>query len=207
MFITFEGGEGSGKTTQIELLSEYLISKSHKVYLTREPGGTEGAENIRKLLVTGNPEKWDAKTEALLMYASRLDNYERLIKPNLNKGYIVISDRFADSTRVYQGLVGGISEIEIEELHSFCLGNFDPDLTFVLDIDVEQGLLRANSRNNNENRFESKGFEFHDLVRKGYLKLANKYKRMHVIDATMSVKEINSNIVQIIETYLNENNK
>ena len=207
MFITFEGGEGSGKTTQIELLSDYLLSKSHNVFVTREPGGSKGAESIRNLLVTGNPERWNAKTEALLMYASRLDNYERLIKPNLNQGKIVISDRFADSTRVYQGFVGGVSEREIEELHSFCLNNFDPDLTFILDIDVKQGLLRAKSRNNNENRFESKGLKFHELVRKGYLILADKNKRMHVIDASMSISEINNNIVQIVETYLNDNNK
>ena len=102
LFITFEGGEGSGKTTQIALLSDYLASKSYKVYVTREPGGSIGAESIRNLLVTGNPDKWDPETEALLMYAARRDNYIREIRPNLNEGKIVISDRFSDSTKVYQ---------------------------------------------------------------------------------------------------------
>ena len=110
LFITFEGGEGSGKTTQIALLSDYLVSKSYKVYVTREPGGSIGAESIRNLLVTGNPDKWDPETEALLMYAARRDNYIRVIRPNLNEGKIVISDRFSDSTNVYQGIVGGVSQ-------------------------------------------------------------------------------------------------
>ncbi len=203
LFITFEGGEGSGKTTQINFLSKYLISKSFKVLITREPGGSEGAESIRKLLVTGTPNRWDVETEALLMYAARRDNFIRLIKPSLNEGKIVISDRFSDSTRVYQGLVGGIPENKINTLHFFCLEEIEPDLTFLLDIDYQDGLSRANSRISNENRFESKGDKFHKLIRKAYLKLASENpSRVHVIDASLSKNQIKLNIFKIIDKYI-----
>lgn len=203
LFITFEGGEGSGKTTQINFLSKYLKSKSFKVLVTREPGGSEGAEIIRKLLVTGNPGRWDVETEALLMYAARRDNFIRLIKPSLNDGKIVISDRFSDSTRVYQGLVGGISKFKINSLHSFCLEELEPDLTFLLDINYQDGLSRANLRISNENRFESKGDEFHKSVRKAYLKIASENpKRIHVIDASKSKNQIKLNIFKIIDEYI-----
>ncbi len=206
LFITFEGGEGSGKTTQIALLSDYLVSKSYKVYVTREPGGSIGAESIRNLLVTGNPDKWDSETEALLMYAARRDNYIRVIRPNLNEGKIVISDRFSDSTKVYQGIVGGVPQEKINLLHNFCLDNFQPDLTFILDIDVKKGLFRANSRKGNENRFESKGIDFHNLVRDAYLDLASKNrKRMHIIDASKCIADINSDIKNIFDKYIKEN--
>ena len=206
LFITFEGGEGSGKTTQIALLSDYLASKYYKVYVTREPGGSKGAESIRNLLVTGNPDKWDPETEALLMYAARRDNYIRVIRPNLNEGKIVISDRFSDSTNVYQGIVGGVSQEKINLLHNFCLDNFQPDLTFILDIDVKRGLSRANSRKGNENRFESKGTDFHNLVRDAYLDLASKNKkRMYIIDASKSITDIYGDIKNIFDKYIKEN--
>ena len=203
LFITFEGGEGSGKTTQINFLSQYLKLKSFKVLVTREPGGSDGAESIRKLLVTGNANRWDVETEALLMYAARRDNFIRLIKPSLNDGKIVISDRFSDSTRVYQGLVGGISEYKINTLHSFCLGEIEPDLTFLLDINYHDGLARANARISNENRFESKGDKFHKSIRKAYLKLASENpSRIHVIDASKSTNQIKLNIFKIIDKYI-----
>ncbi len=203
LFITFEGGEGSGKTTQINFLSKYLKLKSFKVLVTREPGGSDGAESIRKLLVTGNANRWDVETEALLMYAARRDNFIRLIKPSLNDGKIVISDRFSDSTRVYQGLVGGISEYKINTLHSFCLEEIEPDLTFLLDINYHEGLARANARISNENRFESKGDKFHKSIRKAYLKLAYENpSRIHVIDASKSKNQIKLNIFKIVDKYI-----
>lgn len=206
LFITFEGGEGAGKTTQISLLYEYLDSKSHKVFVTREPGGSIGAESIRKLLVTGNPERWDSETEALLMYAARRDNYIRLIRPNLDDGKIVISDRFSDSTKVYQGIVGGVSIKKINLLHNFCLDEFQPDLTFILDIDVKKGLSRANSRKGNENRFESKGINFHNSVRDAYIDLASKNKeRMHIIDASKTISDMHNDIKNIFDKYIKEN--
>ena len=203
LFITFEGGEGSGKTTQINFLSKYLKLKSFKVLITREPGGSDGAESIRKLLVTGNANRWDVETEALLMYAARRDNFIRLIKPSLNDGKIVISDRFSDSTRVYQGLVGGISEYKINTLHSFCLEEIEPDLTFLLDINYHEGLARANARISNENRFESKGDKFHKSIRKAYLKLAYENpSRIDVIDASKSKNQIKLNIFKIVDKYI-----
>ena len=206
LFITFEGGEGSGKTTQIALLSKYLVSQSHKVFVTREPGGSIGAESIRNLLVTGNVERWDPETEALLMYAARRDNYIRIIRPNLKDGKIVISDRFSDSTKVYQGIVGGVEIEKINSLNNFCLDKFQPDLTFILDIDVKTGLSRANSRKGNENRFESKGADFHNLVRDAYLDLASENKeRMHVIDASKTISDIYSDIKNIFDKYIKEN--
>ncbi len=203
LFISFEGGEGSGKTTQINFLSKYLKSKSFKVLITREPGGSEGAERIRKLLVTGTPGRWDVETEALLMYAARRDNFIRTISPSLNDGKIVISDRFSDSTRVYQGVVGGIPEYKINTLHSFCLEEIEPDLTFLLDINYQDGLSRAKSRISNENRFESKGNKFHKSIRKAYLKLASENpNRIHVIDASKSKNQIKLNIFKIIDKYI-----
>ena len=208
LFITFEGGEGSGKTTQINFLLKYLKSKSFKVLITREPGGSDGAESIRKLLVTGTPSRWDVETEALLMYAARRDNFIRLIKPSLKDGKIVISDRFSDSTRVYQGLVGGISEYKINTLHSFCLEKIEPDLTILLDINYHDGLARANARVSNENRFESKGDKFHKSIRKAYLKLASENPtRIHVIDASQSKNQIKLNIFKIIDKYIEKSEK
>ncbi len=206
MFITFEGGEGTGKSTQINLLSKFLISNLYKVFVTREPGGSIGAETIRKLLVTGNPNRWDAHTEALLMYAARRDNFKRIIKPKLAEGNIVISDRFSDSTKVYQGHVGGISDTNIDLLHKFSLDNFYPDLTFVLDLDVSEGLKRANTRKSNEKRFESKGFEFHENVRKSYLKLASdEPNRIYIIDASKSISKIQNEIIKVVEKFLTKN--
>ena len=206
MFITFEGGEGSGKSTQINLLSKFLLSNLYKVFVTREPGGSVGAETIRQLLVTGNPNRWDAHTEALLMYAARRDNFIRIIKPKLSEGNIVISDRFSDSTKVYQGYVGGVSDTNIDLLHKFSLDDFYPDLTFYLDLDVTKGLERANSRKSNEKRFESKGLEFHENIRKSYLKLASdEPARIYIIDASKSISKIHYEITKVVEKFLTKN--
>jgi len=188
------------------LLSKFLLSNLYKVFVTREPGGSVGAETIRQLLVTGNPNRWDAHTEALLMYAARRDNFIRIIKPKLSEGNIVISDRFSDSTKVYQGYVGGVSDANIDLLHKFSLDNFYPDLTFFLDLDVNKGLERANSRKSNEKRFESKGLEFHENIRKSYLKLASdEPARIYIIDASKSISKIHYEITKVVEKFLTKN--
>ena len=207
MFISFEGGEGTGKSTQIKLLEESLKKKSYDVFVTREPGGSIGAETIRNLLVKGKPNRWDVETETLLMYAARRDNYIRCIKPALKSGKIVISDRFADSTRVYQGYVGGVSQKYIDYIHEVSLGDFKPDLTILLDQGVDKGLSRAITRNSNENRFELKGKNFHLLVRKSYLKLASiEPDRFSIIDASGSVGEVKNQIFDIINNILKNKN-
>ena len=204
MFISFEGGEGSGKTTQIKLLIDTLKKNNFNFFNTREPGGTQGGENIRKLLVNGNPNRWDTETEALLMFAARRDNYIRNILPSLKKEHLIISDRYTDSTRVYQGLVGGLGLRKINLLSKTFLNNFEPNLTFLIDIDVDDGLGRVSLRDNSEHRFESKGKDFHLLVRKQYLYLSKIYKdRIILIDGSLSIDEINLQILNIINHKFN----
>lgn len=204
IFISFEGGEGSGKTTQIKLLSNWIMGEwSGRVTQTREPGGTHGAELIRELLVTGDEKRWDSVTEALLMTASRRDNLIRIIKPALDKGEAVITDRFFDSTSVYQGLVGGASDELITALNSLCLDNIRPDITILLDIDPELGLSRSTRAENDETRFESKGLEFHEKVRASYLSLAAQDPdRFMVIDASRNEKVIHDDIIAQIKPRL-----
>jgi len=204
MFISFEGGEGSGKTSQINLLIKVLKKNNLNYFHTREPGGSEGGENIRKLLVNGNPNRWDAETEALLMFAARRDNYIRNILPSLEKNHLVISDRYTDSTRVYQGLVGGLGLRKINLLSKTFLNNFEPNLTFLLDIDANLGLERVYKRNNSEHRFESKGIDYHFLIRKKYHYLSKIYKdRIILIDGSLGIDEINFKIITIINKKLN----
>ena len=201
MFISFEGGEGSGKTTQIDLLKEKLLNNNNKVLVTREPGGSSGAEKIRKLLVKGKPNRWDPETEALLMFAARRDNFIRSIKPSLDMGEIVISDRYTDSTRVYQGLVGGVGLKKINSLNKIILGNFEPELTILLDIDVDIGLKRVSLRKDQEIRFESKGVKFHNLVRKKYLYLSKLYNNRIIVINALGKK---NDISYIISKKINE---
>jgi len=203
-FISFEGGEGSGKTTQIKLLANWIQSVWRgKVTQTREPGGTHGAELIRQLLVTGDKERWDSVTEALLMTASRRDNLMRIIKPALDDGDAVITDRFFDSTSVYQGLVGGVAPEIITALNTLCLNHISPDITILLDIDPELGLKRSNRVENAETRFEDKGLEFHQRVRKAYLDLAQSNSgRFIVIDASRNEKAIHDDIIAQLEPIL-----
>ena len=204
IFISFEGGEGSGKTTQIKLLANWIQSVWRgKVTQTREPGGTHGAELIRQLLVTGDKERWDSVTEALLMTASRRDNLMRIIKPALDDGDVVITDRFFDSTSVYQGLVGGVAPEIITALNTLCLDHISPDITILLDIDPELGLKRSNRVENAETRFEDKGLEFHQRVRKAYLELAQSNPdRFIVIDASRNEKAIHDDIIAQLEPLL-----
>ncbi len=166
-FLTFEGADGSGKSTQARRLAEALTADGHDVVLTREPGGSKGAEEIRRLLVEGDPGRWSAKTEILLFFAARRDHLERTIEPALARGAIVISDRFSDSTRVYQGAARGELRALVDTLHELMIGT-EPDLTLVIDIDAETGLKRGLARNSGEDRFEDLGAGFQQKLRQGY---------------------------------------
>lgn len=184
-FITIEGGEGTGKSTQIARLAARLQPLVGEVFITREPGGSAGAEQIRNLLVNGPPERWSAATETLLMYAARRDHIERLIEPALKAGAYVISDRFHDSTRAYQGAAGGASHALIEALETTVLEGLLPDLTLILDLASDVGLARAKDRADGEARFETKGREFHERLREAFLHIAAREpQRCAVIDAT-----------------------
>jgi dTMP kinase len=171
-FITFEGGEGGGKSTQIRLLAERLGADGREVVLTREPGGAPGAEALRKLLLEGEVDRWSPLSETLLMYAARNDHLERLIRPALARGAIVLCDRFADSTRAYQGAAGGVDPAFIAALEQQVLGDTRPDLTLILDLPVDEGLARAAARPGAEVRFESKGKAFHERLRQAFLEIA-----------------------------------
>jgi len=200
-FITFEGGEGSGKTTQIQMLADHFKSHIHGCdpLLTREPGGTESAESIRQLLVTGRADRWRAATEAMLMSASRHEHVVHVLRPALGAGRIVICDRYNDSTRVYQGVVGGVPNEDIEALNRLACGDLVPDLTILLDMDVEEGLRRAGTRATTESRFESKGTDFHRRVRQAFLDLAEQQSdRFVVIDAARVVHDIAADIVAAV---------
>lgn len=206
IFISFEGGEGSGKTTQIKLLANWLSGVWRgKVTQTREPGGTHGAELIRELLVKGDEARWDSVTEALLMTASRRDNLCRIIRPALQDGDAVITDRFFDSTTVYQGIVGGVDPALITELNTRSLDGVIPDITLLLDIDPEIGLSRSTRGENEETRFENKGIAFHERVRAGYLDLAARNPdRFIVIDASRNEKVIHDDIITQVEPKLGQ---
>ncbi len=183
-FITLEGGEGTGKSTQIGRLAEFLRARVGDPVVTREPGGSPGAESIRNLLVNGPAEKWSAQTETLLMYAARRDHIERVIEPALSRGAWVVCDRFADSTRAYQGAAGGADPALIRALEDHVLAGLAPDLTLVLDLPVETGLARAKSRGEAEARFEAKGAAFHQALRQAFLDIAvREPERCVVIDA------------------------
>jgi len=197
-FITIEGGEGSGKTAQAKLLADALRRLGRDVLLTREPGGSPGAELIRTLLVTGTTKRWDGITEALLHYAARRDHVTSTIKPALKKRKVVISDRFADSTLAYQGHGYGLPIKYIEALHKITLASFQPDLTFILDLPVEIGLKRAKGRGGTEDRYERMDISFHDRIRKGFMSIAQgNPNRCFVINADRSAKTIHADILQI----------
>lgn len=170
-FITFEGGEGSGKSTQAKRLAESLQAEGRKVLLTREPGGTAGAEQIRSLLVEGEAERWDAWSEALLVNAARRDHVQRVIAPALAKGVWVICDRFVHSTLAYQGIVGGLGSGALRALHAMVLGRMWPDLVLIFDLPAKQGLARATARGG-ATRFEARGLAFHEDLRQAFRDLA-----------------------------------
>ena len=202
-FISFEGGEGVGKSTQIRLLAERLANSGHEVVLTREPGGTPGAEAIRALLVEGDAGRWSATVEALLMNAARADHVERLIRPALARGAWVVSDRYADSTLVYQGVAGQLAEAGLRTLHGFSTGDLWPDLTLILDLPEADGLARAAGREGGEARFESKGAEFHLAVRAGFrARAAAEPARCKLIDASGSIDAVAARIRAQVEPLL-----
>jgi dTMP kinase len=194
-FITFEGGEGAGKSTQVRILAERLRDGGIEVVATREPGGSPGAEAIRALLVTGDPDRWSAVSETLLMYAARRDHIERTIRPALARGAWVISDRFADSSRAYQGAGGGVSPALLAAMEAYVLENTRPDLTLMLDLPVEQGLKRAGLRGGDEARFEAKDIEFHQRLRKAFLAIAKAESRRCVVIDAKAVPELVSKAV------------
>ena len=183
-FITLEGGEGVGKSTQAGILTERLALAGLEVLRTREPGGSENAEAVRDLVVKGDAGRWSPVAETLLMYAARADHLERLIRPALERGAWVVCDRFADSTRAYQGAGGGVAPAIIEGIDAAVVGADQPDLTLVFDMPVEVGLERAFGRDMFEARFESKGAEFHQRLRQHFLAIAAREpERCVVIDA------------------------
>jgi dTMP kinase len=183
-FITLEGGEGAGKSTQIKRLAAALEKKDMGVLTTREPGGSPGAEEIRGLLVNGAPGRWDALTETLLVYAARADHVKRTIGPALLAGTWVICDRFSDSTYAYQGGGRGLARETIRRIDAVVLDDFRPDLTLILDLDVETGLKRAGARGTAESRFENFDKEFHEKLRQTFLDIARRDPtRCVVIDA------------------------
>ncbi|MCT8159356.1 dTMP kinase [Pseudoruegeria sp. SHC-113] len=182
MFISFEGIDGSGKSTQARLLAARLEAEGHAVVLTREPGGSPGAEEIRRLVLEGDPDRWSAETEILLFTAARRDHLERTIQPALAEGKIVLCDRFADSTRMYQGISRGDLRGTVDALHSLMIGR-EPDLTVLIDMDPAKGLSRAKARQTAEERFEDFGLELQQKMRAGFLELAAEFApRFAVID-------------------------
>ncbi len=173
-FITFEGIDGSGKSTQVRRLTQTLETQGIEVVTTREPGGAPGAEEIRQLVLTGDPDRWSAETEILLFTAARRDHLEKTIQPALDAGRTVISDRFADSTRVYQGATRGDLRTKVDQLHEVMIGK-EPDLTFIIDMDPATALQRGLARNSGEDRFEDFGLAFQETLRAGFLALANDF--------------------------------
>jgi len=202
-FISFEGGEGSGKSTQISLLASWLEAQGTQVVRTREPGGAPSAEIIRKLLVEGDTDAWQPITEILLHYSARAEHLAHTVLPALNAGKWVLSDRFADSTLAYQGYGHGFDLGIIAQIHKASVGDLKTDLTLVLDIPVDTGLMRASARNQGEDRYERMGQEFHERVRAGFLAIAeNDTGRCVVIDASVDVDSVASNIKDIIQDRL-----
>jgi dTMP kinase len=196
-FITFEGGEGAGKTTQIVLLAEKLRASGQTVITTREPGGTKGAEAIRALLVTGEADRWDAMTELFLLNAARRDHVQRVIRPALARGDTILCDRFIDSTRIYQGFVKGLADDIICALHAQSTGDLWPDTTLLLDLPADVGLERTTIRHGNEDRFEGEDLDFHTRLRQGFLALAARDpQRISIIDADAPVDSVAAAIWQ-----------
>ena len=201
-FISFEGIDGSGKSTQLKLLAERLKAKEHEVVLTREPGGSPGAEEIRGLVLQGDPDRWSAETELLLFTAARRDHLERTILPALVAGKIVLCDRFADSTRMYQGLSRGDLRQSVDALHALMIGT-EPDLTVLIDINPALGLHRAKSRHGTEERFEDFGESLQARMRQGFLTLAAEQpQRIHVIDGDHSIDRVAQDIFGVVQSFL-----
>jgi len=202
-FITIEGGEGTAKSTHAKLLCDALRAQGLAVVCTREPGGSPGAEEIRRLLVSGEPDRWDAMTEALLFCAARRDHLVKTVQPALARGEWVVSDRFADSTAAYQGFAQGLGQDVVERLHEMVAGGCVPDLTVILDVPVDVGLARANERGGG--RYERMGARFHQRLREGYLDIARREPgRCVVIDARADPDTVHAAVVAVVRERLGE---
>jgi dTMP kinase len=198
-FISFEGGEGAGKSTQLTRLAERLAEAGLKVVRTREPGGTEGADAIRELLVTGATDRWDPVSEVLLNYAARRDHVERVIKPALARGEWVVCDRFADSTMAYQGYGYGLGTELIETVHRATLGDFHTDMTIIMDFAPAEGLARARARDPDPSRYERFDIEFHERLRAGFLAIAKSApERCLVLDAAGPIDQVADAVWQAV---------
>jgi len=201
-FISFEGIDGSGKSTQARRLATHLEGQGHDVVLTREPGGSPGAEDIRALVLEGEPDRWSPETELLLFTAARRDHLERTIRPAIEAGKIVICDRFADSTRMYQGLRRAGLRALVDQLHDLMIGR-EPDLTVLIDMDPETGLSRALSRNGGEERFESFGNDLQAKMRAGFLELAAEFPdRFTTIDGGRDMEAVAGDVTRTVTEWL-----
>lgn len=197
LFLSFEGIDGSGKSTQARMLADALTAQGHEVVLTREPGGSAGAEEIRALVLQGDPDRWSAETEILLFTAARRDHLERTIRPALERGAVVICDRFADSTRMYQGLSRGDLRATVDQLHKLMIG-VEPDLTILIDMDPEVGLARAKGRQGVEERFEDFGADLQRQMRAGFLDLAQEFAaRFRVIDGARAPSAVAVDVLEV----------
>jgi len=202
-FITLEGGEGAGKSTQLLRLKSWLEATGRTVVATREPGGSPGAELVRKLLVEGPVERWDGTTEALMHFAARREHLRMTVWPALTREDWVLSDRFADSTSAYQGYGHGVDLAVLHRLYEIAVGDFRPDLTLILDVPVDVGLARASARRGTEARYEGMPRGFHERVRLGFLEIARREPdRCVVIDAALDVDTIASAIAHAVRERL-----
>ena len=199
-FITFEGGEGVGKTTQIHLLYEFLNTRRIKVKVTREPGGDEVGEKIRAVIKSAAITKMDPLCETLLLFAARRDHFIKIIQPLLEQGYTVICDRFYDSTLVYQGLLKHVSIEDIMKLKQMTIGNTEPDLTIILDVDSEVSTKRLSMRNLIQDEYDTMKKEQHDIIRKGFQNIAEVFSfRSVMINATGNEKTVFAKVIKAIE--------
>ena len=195
-FITFEGGEGAGKTTQAKLLAEALEGAGIETLMTREPGGTFGAEAIRDLVLEGTSDRWSGMTELLLMYAARLDHVEKLIKPALDRGVWVISDRFADSSMAYQGYARGLGAEKVNSVHAAVMDGFEPDLTILFDIDPILAQKRVETRGEDLSRFDAESIAFHNTLRDAFNDIAAANSdRIFTVDAAASRDGVQTRIL------------
>jgi dTMP kinase len=207
VFITFEGGEGAGKSTQIRSLAETLRQKGHEVLTTREPGGSPGAEAVRHVLLSGAAEDFGIRMEALLFAAARSDHVAEVIRPAVERGMVVLCDRFMDSTRVYQGVTGNLGSAFIDALERIAIDGMVPDLTLILDLPAEMGLRRAGQRANGAmpDRFEKEALATHEKRREGFAELAERDpERCRLVDAGRAEMEVAAEIAQLVETLLAE---